>query len=406
MTETQPAPFNERLLLLTLAAIQFTHIVDFMIMMPLGPQLMRLFGISPQQFSGLVSAYTFSAGAVGFLAASFIDRFDRKTMLLISYLGFVLGTFSCALSPNYHFLLISRIVTGAFGGVQGSLVMAIIGDVIPYERRATAMGQVMAAFSAAAVFGVPMGLYIATLWSWHAPFFALAVSGLFVIGLIGYFVPKLRDHIHATRPPVSELFTNVAANPNQLRGLTLTVMLMLGQFTVIPFLSPSMVANVGFTERQLTWIYFIGGAVTIFSSQGVGRLADRFTNVRVFSWSALLAIIPIFLITHLGPTPIPFVLLITTAFFVISGGRMIPAMTLITSTVRPQQRGGFMSLNSAVQQLAAGAASMIAGMIVIKNETGQLLHYERVGYLAIAASFMCVLLARGIRPLDVAKAHV
>jgi predicted MFS family arabinose efflux permease len=393
---------NEKRLLLVLAAIQFTNILDFMIMMPLGPQLMRIFNVGPASFSALVSAYTFSAGIVGFAAAFFIDRFPRKRMLELVYLGFLLGTLACALSPGYGWLLASRIFTGAFGGMLGALVMSVVGEVIPLERRARAMGQIMAAFSAASVLGVPLGLYLASVMSWHAPFFFLFVACLFIWGGIRMFIPPISTAVQQGRAPLSpiEIITTVIRQRNLRTALVLTLVMMLGNFTITPFISPTMVANVGFSEKQLTYIYLAGGFITLFSSPLIGKLADKHGPVRVFTIFILIAIVPILLITNMGPLPIPIALLVTSSYFVISGGRMIPAQAMVASAVEPAFRGSFMSLNSSVQQLGTAVAAFIAGLIMVRNEDGTLSNYPYVGLLAIALSLVSIGVARRIKVIS------
>lgn len=394
---------QEKAILWTLAAINFTHIVDFMILMPLGPQLMRIFDISPSAFGLLVSSYTFSAGLSSFLGAFFLDKYDRRKILLWVFVGFLLGTIACALSPNYPILLISRIISGVFGGLTSALILAIIGDVVPDERRGRAMGLVMAAFSVASVFGVPFGLFIASLTNWHAPFFFLAGLSLVILALIYRFIPSITGHLHTGRakPSPLEVIQRVTGNANQMRAITLTIMMMLGQFTIIPFLSPYMVANVGFTDMELTYIYIFGGLLTIFTSPWVGKLTDRYGKVEVFTVFMTLNVIPIGIITHLGVTPIPYVLLVSTFFFITSNGRMVPAAALITGTARPENRGSFLSFNSAVQQLAAGAASFLAGLILVEGVNGELVNFEKVGYIAIVLSLLCLPLIRRIKVVDV-----
>jgi predicted MFS family arabinose efflux permease len=393
---------KEKLLLLTLATINFTHIMDFMIMMPLGPQLMRLFEIDPKQFGLIVSAYTFSAGVFGFAGAFFIDKFDRKSVLLSCYAGFTLGTFACAMTPSYILLVAARIFTGAFGGVLSALILSVIGDVIPEERRGAAMGFVMAAFSFASVLGVPFGLYLATVLSWHAPFYLLGAIGVIVTGLIWKYMSSMRGHIGNKVVRISPLriITNVTSDKNQMRALLLTCLLMLGQFSVIPFISPYMVANVGFSERQLTFIYLIGGLFTIFSSPMVGKLADRKGKFPVFRIFILLSLIPIFLITNMPPIAVPVALVVTSAFFICSNGRMIPSMAMVTSTVKAQNRGSFMSFNSCIQQISAGVASFVAGMIITETEIGTMLNYDYVGYLAIAFSLVSIIIAKKLKPVE------
>jgi len=390
---------KEKAILWTLAAINFIHIVDFMILMPLGPQLMRIFEIGPVEFSLLVSSYTFSAGISSFLGAFFLDRFDRKKILLWVYVGFMIGTLGCALSPTYGVLLVARVVSGIFGGITSALILAIIGDVIPNERRGRAMGLVMAAFSFASVMGVPLGLFLASLSDWHTPFYILTGLSLISLLMIARFIPPISGHLgmEIKRPHPLDVISRVTSNANQMRAITLSIMMMFGQFMIIPFLSPYNVANVGFTEMQLTYVYMAGGAFTIFTSPWVGKLADRHGKLRIFTIFMLLNLIPIGVITHLGITPIPLVLVITTLFFVTSNGRYVPAAAIITGTATPENRGSFLSFNSAVQQLAAGFASLLAGLIIGENALGQLTNFNWVGYLAIFFSILCIPLARRVK---------
>ena len=384
-------------MLWVLAAIQFTHIMDFMIMMPLGDRLMKAFSITPGQFSLIVASYSLSAGICGFASAFFIDKFDRKTALLFLYTGFTIGTFCCALSPTYEILLIARTITGAFGGVAGAMILTVIGDKIPLNRRSAAMGFVMAAFSASSVFGVPFGYYLAALYDWHAPFFLLSCLGVvIIIAQIKYF-PSMRGHMEGKIPKNRRLhvLTNVLEDKNQLMALLFMVLLMLGQFTIIPFIAPYMERNVGFEGTEITLIYLLGGAVTIFTSPRIGKLADKIGHQKTYLIFALLNLIPIFLITNFPRSPIGYALLVTSLFFVTSGGRYIPAQTLMTSVVKPENRGSFMNIISSVQQLGASLSSFIAGIIVVENlNTGELDNYQYVGYIAIVASLLAIYSSR------------
>jgi len=389
---------REGLLILTLAAIQFTHMMDFVIMMPLGPQLMRVFNISPQEFGLLVSAYTFSAAVAGFLSALFIDRFDRKHAMLGLYLGFALGTLACALAPSYGLLLSARVVAGAFGGVLGALVLAVIGDAIPEQRRGAATGKVMAAFSVASIAGIPIGLYLASESSWHAPFYLLAALSFIILVLAAKFLPPLRGHLTSTVQvhPFSVLH-EIVRKRNLQWAMLLMVTLTMSGFFVVPFISPYMVANVGFKEAELSYIYLFGGLATVFTSQWAGRLADRHGKQRVFAFSALLSLLPILAITHLPPVAHYQALTVTTFFFIFFGARFVPAMALITSSVEPKLRGSFMSINSSVQQLSAGLAAFLAGFIVQESATGSLLHFSWVGFVACAITLAAVWVVRHLQ---------
>ena len=389
---------QEKLLLFLLAAVQFTNILDFVIMMPLGPQLMPELGIGPRQFGLVISAYTFSAGITGLAAAFFLDRFNRKTALLALYLGFGLGTVACALAPGYGWLVVARVLTGAFGGVLGSLVLATVGDAVPEHRRGQAIGVVMGAFSVASVVGVPLGLYLASHFSWHLPFVVLGGLSLVIWAVIYFVMPDMRGHIGPRAVPFGERAAAVFGlfgNPSVRFALLLTALMMLGHFSVISFMSPYLVSNVGFTNAQLSYVYLVGGAVTLVTSPLAGRLADRYGKVPVYTAFTLATLPVMLLLTRLTPAPLPQVLLMAALLFAVSG-RFVPATALATGVVPPQQRGSFMSLNSSVQQLAAGTAAYLAGLIVVKTADGPLLHFEWVGYLAVAGNLLSLLVVRRI----------
>jgi predicted MFS family arabinose efflux permease len=393
---------NEKLLLLVLALVQFTNIVDFIIIMPLNPVLSKLFSISPTQFGLLVSSYTFSAGISGFLSAFFADKFDRKQMLFFCYAGFTIGTMACGLAATYQILLVARSFTGLFGGVLFATVLSIVGDAIPLERRGAAMGQVMAAFSAATVLGVPLGLYLATKYSWNVPFLFLALLGFFITGLIYFFIPSFTAHIQSKKDQVNPLqvLGNIAQDSNLLRTLTLTFVLTASQFVIIPFLSDSLVANAGLTQEQLPLIYLTGGFFTIFSSPLIGKLADTFGKVKIFMVFAVLMIIPVFIATNLGKTPLFWVLSVTIFFFIFSGGRMIPATTIQSAAPPLAMRGSFMSINASVQNLASAMAAYVAGLIIFKDENGVIFNYQYVGFLAIGLNFVAMFVIQKIKVVN------
>jgi predicted MFS family arabinose efflux permease len=367
-----------------------------MIMMPLGNYLMPYFDISSQQFSMLVAAYTFSAGASGFLAAFFVDGFDRKRVLMFAYAGFLIGTLCCAISPAYEILLVSRIVAGLFGGLIGAQVLSIVADIIPYERRAAAMGMIMAAFSAASVFGVPFGLYIANLFNWHAPFFFVVILGVLLTPFLIKFLPKMDAHLFVeNRQKISpaQLIGDVFRNTSQLYALALTAVLMMGHFMIIPFINPFMEFNMGFSKTQTPIIYMVGGALTMVTSPLIGRLADRHGKYILFIFLALASIPLIALITNLPAIPFYFVLSITGLWFIISAGRFIPAQAMVSNVVPPERRGSFMSFNSSVQQFFVGLASVLAGFIVVKMPDNKIKHYEITGYLSIALILFSIFIA-------------
>jgi predicted MFS family arabinose efflux permease len=381
----------ERRLLFVLAAVQFTHITDFVIMMPLGPQFLREFQISPSEFSFLVSSYSISAAICTLLAAFFMDRWDRKRSLLVIYGGFLCSTFLCGLSTGYFQLLTTRILAGAFGGTVGAIALAIVGDKIPPERRGAAMGILMTAFSVATVFGLPLGLAIAANGGWHWAFLCLAGVGVLVWGTALKQIPLCRDHLNVVHPDTrwQEMVSLLGESRNRL-GLVFTSLVIGATFVIIPFLSPSLVANVGVKESELSWVYFVGGICTFFSSPLIGRLSDRWGHARVFRVLALLSIIPFLLITHLTPLPLVQVLLCTSFFMVISGGRMVPSMALLSSIVPPMVRGAYMSLVTVAQQVTMGMMGLLAGVIVDKAPSGELLFYPRAGFVAVGFTLIAL----------------
>jgi multidrug resistance protein len=385
---------RESYLLLLLALVQFTHIVDFVIMMPLGPQLMRLFEISPAQFGFLVSSYTFSAGISCFLSSFFNDRFDRKSALLFFFMGFSMGTIGCALSRTYTFLLIARFVAGLFGGVITSIVLAIVSDVIPPEKRGRAMGIVMSGFSLASVVGVPIGLFLANTYDWHAPFMALGVIALGFSLLIALTLPKMAEHLKG--PKTFDHFysslAHILKTPEQLRALLFMFTLVSGHFSVISLLSPSLVANGGLSEQRLFFTYLLGGIVSFVASPTAGYLSDKFGTVKVFYGGALASLVPIYLITNLKESAEWWIFLISTSFFLVMSARVVPSMTLVASTATPRYRASFMGVSSSVQQLATAIAAAVASQIVIKSDGGKLIHFEYVGYLAIFLTLVSIYL--------------
>ena len=393
---------QKQFLLFILAASQFTHIMDFMIMMPLGSQLMRIFEITPQEFSFLVAAYALSAGIFGFISAFFIDKFDRRTSILIVYAGFTLGTFACASSPTYAFLLTSRIITGAFGGILGALVLAIVSDLFAYEKRAKAIGIVMTAFSIASVAGVPFGLFIAASFDWHAPFYFLAYLGVLILTFMFFIIPTMTKHMEVKvklKQGIS-IVRHFFSNKNVLLAFALTVLMMLGQFTVIPFIAPYMVANVGFTELELTYIYMVGGGLTIFTSPYIGKLADKYGKQKIFTIFAFLSVIPLFLVTNLPEVPLYLALVVSGLFFVFINGRFVPAITLITSVIKPENRGSFLSVRTAVQQFGSSISALIAGLVIARDDLDHLLYFNVVGYIAIICTFIAIYVGNKLVVVD------
>ena len=395
-------PKRERWLLLTLASIQFTSVLDFMIMMPLGPQLTELFGISASEFGFLVSAYTFSAGLSGLLAATYIDRFGRKRMMLTLYPLFGAAALACSFAPTFAWLMVARVASGFFGGVLMALSQTIVAEVIPFERRGRAMGVVMTSFSVATVAGVPLALFLASHFNWHAPFLAIALMVSVCALGAAKTLPSLKGHLAAH--PVGDSAPNMLANlrlvlvdPNHLRAYAMSASMVFAGFAVIPYIALYLQGNAGFKPEQIPYVYLTGGICTLISARLIGHWSDRAGKAYAFRRLALLMPVPLLAMTLSAGLPMVSVLLVSSVLFVVMSGRMIPGMALIGAAADPRRRGSFMTLNSAVQSLAMGLAALVGGQILGRDGNGHLTHYWMAALLGGGASLLSFVLASKLR---------
>ena len=393
-------PRVERLILATLVAVQFTSIVDFMILMPLGPQVLKALDIGTNHFGWLVSSYTFAAGIAGLLAATLLDRYDRKTVFVVLYIGFIIGTLCCGFASSFALLLAARIVTGAFGGILGGQAMAIVGDVFPPNRRGYATGAVMSGFAIASVIGVPAGIVIGNLYGWQAPFFVLTVLSLPLLGLAMWAMPSLTGHCHDQHASLLGHLRETLTLPNHIRAYALISVLTFGAFTVIPFISTYYVANAGVTEAQLPFIFIAGGLITLVGAPYLGKMADRYGKLRLFRLIVPISALMVLVITNLPSLGIIWAAAATSGLMLTNTGRMVAAMAMVTNSVEARQRGAFMSVNSSMQHLAGGFGTALGGMIVQGGSGQPFLHFEKVGYLAAGTSILGIWLAGRLRLLD------
>lgn len=387
----------EGVILLLLACVQFTHIMDFMVIMPLGPQLMRELNLSTEQFGHIISVFAITAGVVGLAMAPFADRFDRKKLLLFCYAGFTLGTLACGFSETPTMLMISRAICGAFGGVSSATLLTIVADVVPAERRARGMGIIMTAFSAAAALGVPLGLKLAQWWKWEAPFLSIAgVSSIVWLALL-FVLPPVRGHLQRGHSTPGKDFLTLLRDRNAWTGIALMMAAVMGHFMIIPYLSPYLVGNVGLAEKHLFLVYLVGGIVTIFTGPYVGRLADRHGRFKIFVVLVICACGIVFHISTSGPLPLWHTLLNAGIFFIFASGRFVPAQATISLAVPSERRGAYMSLVSCARDLASGATAAIGGMIISKGAGGQILHFDHLGVLAIGISLCSIWIFRRVK---------
>lgn len=400
---------KERIILVLLASLNFTHMLDFMIMMPLANYLMPYFDISPKQFSFLLASYTLSAAVSGFIVAFFVDNYDRKKVLLFGYIGFLAGTIACGFAPGYVWLLSFRIFTGIFGGLIGAQVMAIVGDLFKYEKRGTATGAVMSSFAIATTIGVPFALYLSNIFSWHAPFLLTGFAGIVLIPLVIKHIPAMRDHLafkNKEAHPMQALF-HVVKNRTQVLTLIFSVLIMTGHFLIIPFANPFLEFNKGFSKDLTPLVYLVGGIVSFASAIMLGKLSDRIGKFQIFALSVILSCAVIWVITSLPDLAFSLVLCIFAFWFIVGTSRAVTAQAMITNVVTQEKRGSFMSFNSSMQQLGTGIASLIAGFIVIEDKSGKIQHYDKVGYLSIIVLLVSLLLGRYLfAGMDKKETHI
>lgn len=371
--------------------------MDVMIMMPLSDIFLADFGINTTQFSYLVASYAVGAFLSSIAGVFTLDRFGRKKALLIVYLGFTIGTLMCGLAWDYPTLLSMRFITGLFGGIIGALALSIVSDLYSFKERGKAIGVLMAAFSAASALGVPAGLYFAAIYTWSIPFYFLGCMGVVLLIMAYFLMPEMNEHLKDKMPSPRQTIKNLTSDINQINALSLGIILVIGHFIIIPFITPYMTRNVGFEQYQISYIYLIGGILTIFTGPIIGRLTDKYGALRTFYVIVVLSFAPVILITHIGQVPIYVALLITSLFFVLGSGRMISPNTMITAAVGPSNRGSFMSVKSALQQLAIALASIVSGMIVYVNEEGSLSNYNYVGYLSVGFCIFAMFIAPKLR---------
>ncbi len=386
------------LVLAVLALVQFTAIVDFMVVMPLGPQMIEKLGLTTSEFSWIVASYSISAGVAGLLASSVMDRFGRKTAYLSLFAGFLVGTLACGLTEKYATLVAARALTGAFGGILAGLGLTIVADVFPEKQRGRATGVLMSAFALASVLGVPAGLQIGEWYGWNVPFLILAALGavMLVAGLL--VMPPLREHLDQALHvhPLAQAFETFR-QPGNLVAFALTATVMFGAFSVIPFISLSLVANVGVPGKKLWLVFLTGGVLTLIGAPLIGAMADRFGKLLVYRVVALISACLILVVTNLRMVPLAVAVGVVGLLMVSNAGRMTASMSMITASVASRSRGGLMSANSAVQHVAAGLGAYVGGQILVRSKDGSLHNFGIVGLISLVATLSSLWVAGQVK---------
>ncbi len=395
METTAPALSGyQKFVIFILAITQFTVILDFMVMSPLGDILMKTLKMSPGQFGIAVSAYALSAGASGLLTAGFADKFDRKKLLVFFYTGFIIGTILCGVVNTYELLVAARIFTGIFGGVIGSISMAIVADIFAIQQRGRVMGFLQMGFGASQVLGIPIGLYLANKWHWHTPFLWIAAMAFIVALLIVFKMKPVTQHLSVKqdKSPLKHLF-HTLMNKEYRVGFTATALLSIGGFMMMPFGSAFAVNNLGITHDQLPAVFMVAGISTLIFMPLVGKLSDKMDKFKLFAIACLWMIAIVLMYTRLSVTPLWIVMLFNVLMMSAITARMIPSTALVTAVPALHDRGAFMSVNSSLQQIAGGIAAAFAGTIVVQQtEHSPLEHYETLGYIVSGITLLSIFL--------------
>ena len=391
----------QKLAIALLAITQFTVILDFMIMSPLGDMLMKSMNITTTKFGLAVSAYAFSAGLSGLLTAGFADRFDRKKLLLFFYSGFCLGTLCCGLANSYPLLVAARVITGLFGGVIGSISMAIMADLFSLEQRGRAMGFMQMGFGASQVLGIPISLYIANQWGWQSPFLMVVAMVVIVMIIIIIKMRPVTAHLSFQREKsaLTHLW-HTFSKRNYRIGFMATALLSIGGFMMMPFGSAYAINNLNVTTGQLPLLFMVAGIGSLIFMPLIGKLSDQIDKYKLFAIATIYMMVMVVIYTHL--TSIPFWMVVVLNVLMMAGilGRMIPSTALVTAVPEIQDRGAFMSINTSLQQIAGGLAAAFAGVIVVqKTRYSPLEHYTTLGWVIVALSTLVLFLMYGVSQL-------
>ena len=390
------APFTpyQKFVIVLLALLQFTIVLDFMIISPLGDLLMKSLELTTSQFGSVVSAYALSAGVSGFLTAGFADKFDRKKLLLFFYTGFIIGTGFCAIADSYFTLFLARIVTGIFGGVVASVLMAIITDLFTLNQRGRVMGFVQMAFAGSQILGIPIGLFLANQWGWHSTFWMVAILAALIGIAIVWKLQPLVDHLKIQRDKTAlEHLWHTIRKKDYRVGFLATAVLSMGGFMLMPFTSVFLVNNVNITQEQLPYVFLFTGIATMLIMPLIGKLSDKFDKFKVFTVGSLIGSVMILIYTNLVPVPIFMVVMVNVVLFMGLMSRMVPATALNSAVPAAYDRGAYMSINSSLQQMAGGFAAMFAGLVVIQETTASPLeNFNLLGIIVVGFMIWCVYL--------------
>lgn len=383
----------QKIVILILALTQFTVVLDFMVMSPLGDLLKKSMNLSPSQFSIVVASYAISAFASGILTAGFADKFDRKKLLMFFYIGFILGTYLCGMVETYPMLIGARIVTGVFGGVMSSISMAIVADLFSVQQRGRVMGFIQMGFGSSQVLGIPISLWIANAFGWQSPFFFIVGLSLIILVVIIFYLKPVVEHLKV--PNSENAFTHLlhTFKPRNYRiGFMATALMSIGGYMIMPWGSVFAINNLNVTAEQLPLLFMISGIATLIIMPIIGKLSDIMDKFNLFVIASAWMIVVILIYTKMTPVPFWIVLVMNVAMMMGVMSRMVPSMALVSVLPEMKDRGSFMSVNASLQQLSGGVATLIGGMIVHqKTKNSPLENYDILGYLIVVILVLCAI---------------
>jgi len=391
----------QKLVILVLALTQFTVVLDFMVMSPLGDMLMKAMILSTSQFGVAVFSYAISAGISGFLTAGFADRFDRKKLLLFFYIGFIIGTLLCGLVTTYPMLIAARIFTGLFGGVIGSISMAIVSDLFTLEQRGRVMGFLQMGFGTSQVLGIPISLFIANKWGWQSPFFMIVGLALFIWLLIVVKLKPINKHLEGEveKNAFKHLIATISQRNYRIGFLT-TALMSLGGFMIMPWGSVYAINNLNVTKEQLPLLFMISGIATLLIMPLIGRLSDKFDKFKLFAIASIWMIVMVLIYSNIVNVPFWVIVLLNVGMMMGVMARMVPSIAMVSALPKMHDRGAFMSINSSLQQMAGGIAAAIGGMIVVqKDNFSPIENYDVLGLVVSFFVLICIFMLRRVRKI-------
>ncbi|WP_279499395.1 MFS transporter [Aeromonas veronii] len=365
------------------ALIQLVSALDFMMIMPLGPDLSRALNISPTYIGYLGGGYALAAALSSLLCARYLDRFDRKHVALITLLGISLSTWACALAWNMESLFFTRLLAGMFAGPATSIALAIVVDATPVEQRGRAMAIVMGAFSLSAIAGVPLGLELAMLKGWSAPFYVLGGFGLCVCVVVYARLPGMTAHLGLNQKAFSSI--EMLKRPVVLNAFMAIGLAIFSTFLIVPNIAAYFQFNLDVPRGDMSHYYVMGGIFSLFSMQLGGLFIDRFGAMKVTILMGALTIAVVwdgFLHEPWLPT-----IVIFTLFMVVTSTRTITVAAVNSQVAAPWERAGFMSLQNVFQHIFSGSAAIVSSMI-LTNVDGHLGNITLLAWLTIVLTII------------------